>query len=151
MSTFNYETELKFQKINRFFIEQIPQLDVPIIDAKENCVTVGPYRVITNGKMYDVRSNRSLLYTFNRRSWGVGYALSLFRGDRNSAKQLINLNKKYEELDNEKFIYNHHIKISKKQKDAEKELVFENRLSRVDSEILLLEHRADTLLKSFQL
>lgn len=151
MSTYNYETELKFQKINRFFIEQIPQLDVPIIDAKDNCVTVGPYRVITNGKMFDVRNNRSLLYTFNRRSWGVGYALSLFRGDYKVSKQLIELNKKYETLDNEKFIYNHHIKMSKKQKDAEKELVFENRLSRVDSEILLLEHRADTLLKSFQL
>ena len=151
MSTSSYETELKFQKINRFFVEQIPQLDTPIIDVKENCVTVGPYRVITNQKMFDVRSNRSLLYTFNKRSWALGYALSLYRGNRQATSQLIELNKQYEKFDNEKFIYNHHIKISRKHKDLEKKLVFENRLSRVDSEILVLEQRAETLLKSLQL
>lgn len=151
MSTYDYEMESKFQKINRFFVEQIPQLDIPIIDAKENCVIVGPYRVITNGKLYDVRSNRSLLYTFNKRSWGVGYALSLYRGDRQVTRQLVELNKKYETLDNDKIIYNHHIKISKKQKDHQRELVFENRLSRVESEMLIIEDRADGILKSFQL
>ena len=151
MSTSNYIEESNYQKINRFFIEQIPQLESPIIDARPNCVSVGPYRIITNGEIYEVWRSRTHLYDFYRRSWAVGYALSLYKGDNRVTAQLIEANKQYAKLDEERYIYNHHINNCRKRNDSDRELMLENRLSRVDSEIFGLEQRIETVLKNIHI
>lgn len=151
MSTSNYTAESNYQKINRFFVEQIPQLETPIIDDRPNCVSIGPYRVITNAKIYEVWRSRSHLYNFHRRSWGVGYALCLYRGDNRVASQLIEFNKQYDKLDEERYIYNHHIESSRARKDHVRADMLECRLSRVDSEILGLEKQAETILKNIHI
>jgi hypothetical protein len=151
MSTSNYTAESNYQKINRFFVEQITQSNTPIIDARPNCVSVGPYRVITNGKIYEVWRSRSHLYDFYRRSWAVGYALSLYRGDNQVASQLIEFNKQYTKLDEERYIYTHHINNSRRRNDHIRADMLECRLSRVDSEILGLEERAGTILKNIHI
>lgn len=151
MSTSNYTAESNYQKINRFFVEQITQSNTPIIDARPNCVSVGPYRVITNGKIYEVWRSRSHLYDFYRRSWAVGYALSLYRGDNQVASQLIEFNKQYTKLDEERYIYTHHINNSRRRNDHTRADMLECRLSRVDSEILGIEKRAETILKNIHI
>jgi len=151
MSTSNYTAESNYQKINRFFVEQIQQLETPIIDDRPNCVSVGPYRVITNSKIYEVWRSRTHLYNFNRRSWGVGYALCLYRGENQIAAQLIDFNKQYAKLDEERYIYNHHINNSKKRQEYDRVAMFENRLSRVDGELLGLERRIETVLKNIHI
>ena len=151
MSTSNYTAESNYQKINRFFVEQIPQLETPIIDDRPNCVSIGPYRVITNAKIYEVWRSRSHLYDFYRRSWAVGYALTLYRGDNHTATQLIDFNKQYAKLDEERYIYNHHIESSRSRRDYARADMLECRLSRVDSEILGLEKRVETILKNIHI
>jgi len=151
MSTSNYTAELNYQKINRFFVEQIQQLETPIIDDRPNCVSVGPYRVITNGNTYEVWRSRTHLYDFYRRSWGVGYALCLYRGETRIASRLIEFNKQYAKLDEERYIYNHHINNSTKRHEYDRVAMFENRLSRVDGELLGLERRVETVLKNIHI
>ena len=151
MSTYNYMTESTYQKINRFFVEQIPQLETPIIDSKPNCVTVGPYRIITNRNNFEVWIGRKKIEEFNKRSWAVGYAICLYRGEKVSAFNLLNINKQYSKLDEERLIYNHFIEVNTRNKNRNQSLIFENRLSRVDSEIFSIEHRAETILKSLHL
>jgi hypothetical protein len=151
MSTYNYTEEYNYQKINKFFVEQIPQLESPIIDAKPNCVSIGPYRVVTNGKLYEVWRSRNRLYDFSRRSWGVGYALSLYRNDNRLSSQLINFNKQYTKLIEERFLYNHHIDNCYKRKEIDRALILECRLSRVESEILELDQRVETILKNIHI
>lgn len=151
MSTSSYTAESNYQKINRFFVEQIPQLQTPVIDDRPNCVSVGPYRVITNSKIYEVWRSRTHLYDFYRRSWAVGYALSLYRGDNRVATQLIDFNSQYARLDEERYIYNHHINGSRKRGDYVKADMIECRLSRVDSEIIGLNDRAETILKNIHI
>jgi hypothetical protein len=156
MSTSNYTAESNYQKINRFFVEQIPHLEFPIIDARPNCVSVGPYRVITNGKQYEVWHSRSYIGDFHRRSWAVGYALSLYRGKQRYAAQLIDFNKQYGKLEEERRLFAYHIACC--QRDAgmhdrdedapDREAILECRLSRVESEIIGLESRAETILKN---
>jgi hypothetical protein len=151
MSTSNYTAESNYQKINRFFVEQIQQLETPIIDDRPNCVSVGPYRVITNGKIYEIWRSRSYLYDFYRRSWGVGYALCLYRGDNRVAAQLIEFNKQYVKLDEERYIYKHHISNSLKRQDYDRAEMLECRLSRVDSELFGLEKQVETVLKNIHI
>lgn len=150
MSTYDYEEELKYQRINRFFVEQISRLETPIIDSRPNCVTIGPYRVITNKKIFEVWRSKSHLYDFYKRNWGVGYAMSLYKGYSNTARQLIDFNKKYENLDNKKFLFEYHINNARRQNDHDRLTVFKNRLSRVESELYSLEHHAGSILKSLQ-
>lgn len=151
MSTSNYTAESNYQKINRFFVEQIQQLETPIIDDRPNCVSVGPYRVITNSKIYEVWRSRTHLYNFNRRSWGVGYALCLYRGDNRVAGRLIEYNKQYAKLDEERYIYNHHIQNSVKRGEHNRVDMLEHRLSRVEGEIVGLEARVETVLKNIHI
>lgn len=151
MSTTEYTADHTYQKINRFFVEQIPQLESPIIDARPNCVSIGSYRVITNGDVYEVWRSRTHLYDFHRRGWAVGYALSLYRGDNRVASQLIGFSKQYNKLDEERYVYKHHIERSRKRKDFTRQLMLENRLSRVDSEIIGLEQRVDIILKNIHI
>ena len=151
MSTSKYTENSNYQKINRFFVEQIPQLETPIIDDKPNCVTVGPYRVITNGKIFEVWRSRTHLYNFDRRSWGVGYALCLYRGETQIAAQLIKFNKQYAKLDEERFIYNYHVNNSLKRRNYNRAEMLEGRLSRVDSEVVALERSVETVLKNIHI
>lgn len=151
MSTSNYTAESNYQKINRFFVEQIQQLETPIIDDRPNCVSIGPYRVITNAKIYEVWRGRSHLYDFHRRSWGVGYALCLYRGETRIAGQLIEFNKQYAKLDEERYIYKHHIINSLKRQEYDRAEMLECRLSRVDSELFGLEKQVETVLKNIHI
>jgi hypothetical protein len=151
MSTFNCDQESAYQKINKFFVEQISQLETPIIDARPNCVTVGPYRIITNGAQYEVWRSRSYLFDFTKRGWAVGYTLCLYRGDHSTARKLIDLNKQFTKLNEEQDLYNYHIECSRKKNDFDRELTMRNRLSRVASEIATVEYQAETILKSLHL
>jgi hypothetical protein len=151
VSTSNYEMESQYQKINRFFIDQVRQLESPIIDAMPNCVTVGPYRVVTNGKFFEVWKGRLLIGNFLKRSWGVAYALCLYRGNASIAKQLVSFNYEYERLSEDRGVYKHHIQVNKKRKNSEREVNLKNRLSRVDSELISLSCRCDTILKSLHI
>jgi hypothetical protein len=81
----------------------------------------------------------------------VGYALCLYRGENQIAAQLIESNKQYAKLDEERYIYNHHINNSKKRREYDRVAMFENRLSRVDGELLGLERRVETVLKNIHL
>ena len=151
MSTSNYIEESNYKKINKFFTEQIQNLETPIIDDRPNCVSVGPYRVITNGKTYEVWRSRSHLYNFNRRSWGVGYAICLYRGDNIVSGKLINFNRQLEKLDEEREMYNYHITNSRRAGKHSRETMFECRLSRVESELFGLEKQVGTILKSIHI
>lgn len=151
MFTSNYTAESNYQKINRFFVEQIQQLETPIIDDRPNCVSVGPYRVITNAKTYEIWRNRKHLCDFNRRSWGVGYALCLYRGDNKTSNQLIEHNNQYNKLNEERYFYNHHIRSSQDRRDYIRADMLHSRLSRVDSEIFRLEKGVETILKNLHI
>lgn len=151
MSMSNYTEERNYQKINKFFVEQIPQLESPIIDARPNCVSIGPYRVITNGKIYEAWRGRTHLYNFHQRSWAVGYALSLYKGDNQVSAHLIDANKQYAKLDEERYVYTYHINNCQKRNDLVRQITLENRLSRVASEIIGLEQRTETILKNIHI
>lgn len=151
MSTFNFEQESTYQKINRFFVEQIPYLESPIIDARQNCVTVGPYRVITNGEIYEIWRSRTHLCEFQRRSWGVGYALSLYNGDSKTSDALINYDAQYSKLDHDRWVYTHHIKSCQRRNEYTRKAMLQSRLSRVDSELFELDQRVSSILKNIHI
>ena len=150
MSTANHGMELISNKINRFFVEQIPQLEVPVIDAKENCITVGPYRVITNRDQYNVWRGKLHLVDIYKKSWAVSYAMALYRGEHTTAKSILEFNRNYEKLDEDRILFLHHVDRAEQRGDSVKKMMFANRLSRVESEISALETRAATILKSIQ-
>lgn len=150
MSTPNYGMELVSSKINRFFVEQIPQLEIPIIDAKENCITVGPYRVITNRDHYEVWRGKSHQVDIYKKNWAVSYALALYRGDHKLTKSILEFNKLYEKLDEDRTLFAHHLDRAEHRDDSIKKTMFANRLSRVESEISGLETRASAIMKSIQ-
>jgi len=151
MSQYESTEKYSYQKINRFFVEKIPQLPTPIINNRPNCITVGPYRVITNGKNYEVWQGRKHLYDFLSRSWGVGYALCLYRNSISIASHLQDMNEKYSKLSEEVEVYKHHMNIANKRSDATKYDMFRCRLSRVENEIFSLESTANGILKNIQL
>ena len=151
MSQYTSTEKYSYQKINRFFVEQIPQLETPIINDKHNCVSVGPYRVITNGKLFEVWHSRRLLHEFSHRSWGVGYALCMYRRNSETASKLAKIDQQYIRLDQERYIYKYHIDVSKKSNNTSREEMLEGRLSRTDNEIFALEQQAKTILKNIHI
>lgn len=151
MSQYNHTEKFSYQKINDFFVEEIPHLQTPIINNRPNCVTVGPYRVITNAKVYEIWRSRRHLCDFARRSWAVGYALCLYQNKSTIAQQLLNANKQYTKLIEEQYIYNHHMSIAQKRNDVSKQDIFWCRLSRTENEMFSLESTTNTVLKSIQL
>jgi hypothetical protein len=151
MSQYNYTEEQSYQKINNFFAKEIQNLKVPVIDNRPNRVSVGPYRVITNGKLYEIWKGSQHLYDFLRRSWGVGYALSLYQNNSLCTQKLLEYNSLYSRLAEKRFMYNYHLNIAQRRKDAGKQDIFWCRLSRVESEISSLEYKTNTILKSIQL
>ena len=151
MSHYTSTEKYSYQKINRFFVEQIPRLETPIINDKHNCVSVGPYRVITNGKLFEVWQSRRMLYEFSRRSWGVGYAVCMYRRDNKTAAQLIDIDQQYTRLDQERYIYKHHIDVSKESNNTIRKGILECRLSRTDNEIFTLEQQAKNILKNIHI
>lgn len=151
MSNTNHGIELISKKINRFFVEQIPQLEIPIIDAKENCVTIGPYRIITNRDQYTVWRGKSHLVDIYKKNWAISYAMALYRGEHAIAKSILEFNRTYEKLDEDRNLFLHHVDRAEKREDSIKKTMFANRLSRVESEIFGLEKRAATILKSMQI
>lgn len=150
MSQYNYTEQQSYQKINKFFAKEIQNLKVPVIDNRPNRVSVGPYRVITNGKLYEIWKGSQHLYDFFRRSWGVGYALSLYQNNSLCTQKLLEYNSLYSRLTEKRFIYKHHLNIAQRRKDTGKQDIFWCRLSRVESELLSLEDKTKTILKSIQ-
>ncbi len=151
MSSSDHGIQLISSKINRFFVEQIPQLEIPIIDAKENCVTVGPYRIITNRDQYNVWRGKLHLVDMYKKNWAICYAMALYRGEHTVAKNILEINKIYEKLDEDRTLFLHHVDRAEQRNDSIKKTMFANRLSRVDSEIAGLEQRATAILKSMQI
>lgn len=147
MSTSDYETNSISAKIEDFFTAAVASLDMPVIDSRENCVTVGPFRVITNGPDYEVRRGKTMLANFARRSWAVAYALKLFQGDRPAVDVLNAADMSYRKLDEERERYMHHIHSSFRNENWIRGQIFENRLSRVESEIEALNLRVSPILK----
>jgi hypothetical protein len=150
MFQYRYTEKQSYQKINNFFTREIPHLKTPIIDSRPNCITVGPYRVITNGKIYEVWKSRQKLYDFSRRSWGVGYALCLYQHKKLQADKIAEANEQYIRFLEKKHRYNHHMNIAQKRNDVPKYDIFWSRLSRVDYQISSLESETIKLLKSAQ-
>lgn len=150
MITYNHEQKVNYQKIDQFFVQQISQLAVPVIDARHNCISVGPYRVITNGTQFEVWKGRSCLHSFHKRNCGVGYAVCLYNGDKKNAQTLEDLDQQYSRLDNDRRVYKYHIKNSKQQNCISRSLIFEDRLSRVESELIWIDSRIVSILKSFR-
>lgn len=148
MSTHHHAEKSDYQKLEQFFVKQIQLLQTPVIDDRPNCVSVGPYRVITNGKIYEVWRSRTHLYNFNKRNWAVGYALCLYQGNHRVAGQLIGLDRQYTKLVEESDIYKHHISNSLRQENHSRAEILECRLSRVDSEMIGAEKRAEIILKN---
>ena len=150
MLQYKYTEEQSYQRISNFFAKEIAHLKTPILNNRPNCVTVGPYRVITNGKIYEVWKSRQKLHDFSRRSWAVGYALSLYQYKHLQAHKLIEANDQYDRLLQKKHSYNHHMSIARKRNDLSKQDIFWSRLSRVEYEIFSLESETSKLLKSTQ-
>lgn len=151
MSTYSYEQESNYQKINDFFVKQIPLLKTPVIEKKPNRVTIGSYRVITNRKQFEVWQGSRLVHTFLKRNWAIAFCMCLYRGLSHLAETLIKYNQTYEKLHEDITVYKHHLRQSRKKNDVTREIIFENRLSRADSEILSIETKASAILKSTQI
>jgi hypothetical protein len=151
MSISNYEQASDYQKINKFIVTQIPLLKTPVIDTKPNRVTIGSYRVITNRKQFEVWQGSTTIHTFLKRNWAVGFAMCLYKGTRNLAEDLIKYNHSYERLVDDVWVYKHHLRQNRQKNDVTREIVFENRLSRVDSEIIAIENKVSAILKSTQI
>jgi len=147
MSTSGYETDSISAKIDSFFTDAVASLDVPVIDSRENCVTVGPFRVITNGPDYEVRRGKTMIATFARRAWAAAYALRLFQGDKSAITALEAADTSYRKLDEERARYLHHINFSQRSENWIRGQIFEDRLSRVESEIEVLNQRVNPILK----
>lgn len=151
MSTYNYDQESSYQKINDFFVKQIPLLKAPVIEKKPNRVTIGLYRVITNKKQFEVWEGGRIVHTFLKRNWAIAFSMCLYKGLLQVAETLINCNQTYEKLNEDVMVYKYHLRQSRKKNDVTREIIFENRLSRVDSEILAIENKAGAILKSTQI
>jgi len=151
MSISNYEQESSYQKINNFFVKQIPLLKAPIIDLRPNRVTIGSYRVITNGQDFEVWEGSLLLHSFLKRNWAIAFSMCLYKGLTQLAEKLTEYNKTFEKLNDDIMFYKYHLRQSRKKNDITRATIFENRLSRVDSEIMLVEDRVGTLMKSTQI
>jgi hypothetical protein len=136
------------EKISSFFDRNIPNLGVPVVDKKPNRVSVGPYRVITNGTEFELWQGRTLIKTFRKRSWATAYALCLYNGNRSAAGDLTAVDTQYSKLTEDRDQYRYCIKLSRERNNVEREIIMENRLSRVESEIHGLEQRGETILKS---
>lgn len=151
MSISNYEQASDYQKINKFIVKQIPLLKTPVIETKPNRVTIGAYRVITNGKQFEVWQGGTIIHIFLKRNWAVAFAMCLYKGTKNLAKELIEYNHSYIKLVEDVRVYKHHLRQNRRKNDVTRETVFENRLSRVDSEITAIENKVSTILKSTQI
>lgn len=150
MLQYKYTEEQSYQRISNFFAKEIAHLKTPILNDRPNCVTVGPYRVITNGKIYEVWKSRQKLCEFSRRNWGVGYALCLYQHKHLQAHKFKEDNDQYARFLEKKHSYNYHLRIAQKRNDAAKQDIFCCRLSRIEYEISSLESKTNKLLKSIQ-
>jgi len=151
MSTYNFEQESNYQKINKFFIKQIPLLKTPVIDKTHNRVTIGAYRVITNGKEFEVWQGSRIVHTFLKRKWAIGFTMCLYNGLSSTAKKLTGFNETYNRLTDDINIYKYHLRQSRKKNNTTRELLFENRLSRVNSEVSAIEDKVNAILNSTQI
>lgn len=151
MSTYSYEQESNYQKINDFFVKQIPLLKAPVIEKKPNRVTIGSYRVITNRKEFEVWQGSTLIHTFLKRNWAIAFSMCLYKGLNQLAETLITYNRSYGKLNEDVVVYKHHLRQSRRKNDLNREIIFENRLSRADSEMLAIETKAAAILKSTQI
>jgi hypothetical protein len=77
--------------------------------------------------------------------------MALYRGEHTVAKSILEINKIYEKLDEDRTLFLHHADRAEQRSDSIKKTMFSNRLSRVDSEIAGLEQRATAILKSMQI
>jgi hypothetical protein len=150
MLQYKYTKEQSYQKISNFFDKEIAHLKTPILNNRPNCVTVGPYRAITNGKIYEVWKSRQKLCDFSQRSWGVGYALCMYQHQHKQARKLQEADDQYTRMLQKKDSYKHHLRIAQKRDDVSKQDIFWSRLSRIEYEIFKIESTTNKLLKSIR-
>jgi hypothetical protein len=76
--------------------------------------------------------------------------MALYRGEHSAAKSILEFNRLYEKLDEDRTLFLHHVDRADQRGDPIKKTMFANRLSRVDSEIVGLEEQATAIIKSIQ-
>ena len=151
MFTINCDQTSLLDKLDQFVTKQISVTDTTIIKVKPNLITIGPYRVITQGPEFKVVQGTTTITEFLRRSWAAGYALCLLKNNSRVAEKLVNTNKKYSKLREDRSFYNYHIRRNVKSRNFDRVVMFENRLSRTVSEIQSLEDSIVQDLKSLSI
>ena len=151
MFTINCDQTSLLDKLDQFVTKQISVSDTTIIKVKPNLVTIGPYRVITHGPEFKVTKGNTVVCEFLKRSWATGYAICLIKSNNKIAEKIVNTNKKYEKLYADKSFYKYHIKRNIKNQNFDRVVMFENRLSRTNSDIFDLEDSIVQDLKSLSI
>jgi|SaaInl5LU_22_DNA_1037371.scaffolds.fasta_scaffold00329_9 hypothetical protein len=151
MFTINCDQTSLLDKLDQFVTKQISVTDTTIIKVKPNLITVGPYRVITQGPRFNVTKGPTVVCEFLKRSWAAGYAICLVKSNNAVAEKLLSTNKKYTKLREDRSFYNYHIKRNAKNNNFNRVVMFENRLSRTLGEINELEDSIFQDLKSLSI
>lgn len=148
MFTIECDQNSLLDKLDQFVTKNISVIDTPLIKVKPNLVTVGPYRVVTDGEFFKLYQDSLNICDFLKRSWAVGYALCLIKSNKEIAEDIVFSNQKYDKLHEDRSFYHYHIRRNIRTRNFDRVLMFENRLSRTDSEIFNLENVLRRKLKS---
>lgn len=148
MSTINFDQELTSQQIEKFFYNTVDKLEAPMLDVKQNCITVGPYKIITGQDCYTVQRSGTPVVEFSRRSWAVAFALRMHNGDRNTADYLRGAEHRYRKIAEDQYVYRKHLSRARQRDIDEKIYLYEARLSRVESELEALYQDVQPILKN---
>jgi len=148
MSTINFDRESASQQIETFFHNSVGDLDAPVLIVRQNCVTVGPYKVVTESDVYRVQRSGNTVAEFSRRSWAVAFALRKHNGDRKIADYLCSAESRYRKIVEDRYVYRKHLGRAQRRNDQNKVILFEARLSRVESELDALIADIEPILKN---
>lgn len=148
MSITNFDQEFASHQIENFFHNTVVELDSPVLSVKQNCVTVGPYKIVTSGDFFRVQRSGNAVAEFSRRSWAVAFALRLHNGDRRSADYLLGAESRYRKISEDRYVYRKHLGRAVQQDNETKIFLYEARLSRVESELQALLQDVEPVLKN---
>lgn len=148
MSTTNFDQEFTSQQIENFFLDSVGNLDGPVLSVKQNCVTVGPYKIVTSGENFQVQRSKKVVADFSRRSWAVAFALRLYNGDQRNAEYLISAENRYKKITEDCYVYRKHLKRAQRRAEEIKIFLYEARLSRAESELEALLQDIEPVLKN---
>lgn len=148
MSITNFEQESTSQQIENFFHSSVNELDAPVLSVKQNCVTVGPYKVVTQSNLYRVQRSGNTVAEFTLRSWAVAFALRIHNNDRRTADYLLGAEMKYRKISEDRYVYRKHLSRAVRRGDQSKICLYQARLSRVDSELDALIADVEPVLKN---